>query len=100
MDEYFAILDYVPPSDGDDHIFVQLTAPLPKLKSIRWYLHGEHAQTEGTEPSNNPKDEPASKPIVESYESKISISGISRPVGIYEPVYFELTECNFSCADL
>lgn len=100
LDEYFAIVDYAPPSDGDDHIFVPLTAPLPKSKAIRWYLHGEHAQLKGTEPSNNLKNEPASKPIVESYGPKISIPGISRPVGIYELVYFKPTECNFSCAEL
>lgn len=108
------IVDYFPHegrpgSTADDHIFVQLTKPMSGAQGIRWFVYSLHAQLEGTEPNNNPKDEaaatpkkkeepPAAKPI--DYGPTISIPGISRPVGIHEPVYFEPTVCNFTWAEM
>ena len=87
-----------------NHIFFQLADELPKQKGIRWFAHGMHVQIEGTEPSNNPVDEPAEKPpanqLKTDYGPQISIPGISRLVGIYEPIYFEPTVCNFTWAEL
>lgn len=93
-----------PDSTADDHIFVQLKQPIQGYEGIRWFIHGLHAQVEGTEPNNNPKEDPSptSKTATVSksktaenqppdYGSKISIPGISRPVGINEPIYFEPT---------
>ncbi|MEO0771370.1 MAG: D-Ala-D-Ala carboxypeptidase family metallohydrolase, partial [Cyanobacteria bacterium J06649_4] len=76
---------------------------------IRWFVYGLHAQLEGTEANNDPKDEPADKPEKPSvapaakpadYGPKISIPGISRLVGIHEPVYFEPNVCNFTWAEM
>ncbi|MGD1897261.1 MAG: D-Ala-D-Ala carboxypeptidase family metallohydrolase [Phormidesmis sp.] len=109
------IVDYLPhegrpDSAADDHVFVQLAKPLEGHQGIRWFVYGLHAQLEGTEPNNDPKDEAAEKPAEKTaekpvekavnYGPKISIPGISRPVGIYEPVYFEPTVCNFTWAEM
>ncbi|MEL6490896.1 MAG: D-Ala-D-Ala carboxypeptidase family metallohydrolase [Cyanobacteria bacterium J06621_3] len=107
------VVDYLPYegnplSTADDHVFFQLAKPLDGHQAIRWFVYGLHAQVEGTEPNNNPKDEPAPKPPTSQpaapqpvdYGPTISIPGISRPVGIYEPVYFEPTVCNFTWSEL
>ncbi|MEL6471879.1 MAG: D-Ala-D-Ala carboxypeptidase family metallohydrolase [Cyanobacteria bacterium J06623_4] len=107
------IVDYFPhegrPGTADDHIFVQLAKPLEGYQGIRWFVYGLHAQLEGTESDNDPKDEPDEAPAASvstserkpvDYGPKISIPGISRPVGIYEPVYFEPAVCNFTWAEL
>lgn len=103
------IVDYLPyeglpNSTADDHIFIQLAQPLEGHQGIRWFVYGLHAKIEGTEPDNDPHDEPA--PVKEpnraskDFGPKISIPGISRPVGIYEPVYFEPSVCNFTWAEM
>ena len=112
------IVDYFPHegrpnSTADDHVFVQLSHPIEGHQAIRWFVYGLHAQLEGTEPGNNPKDEAAEMPVNSGsaeeeaptakpvdYGPTISIPGISRPVGIYEPVYFEPAVCNFTWAEL
>jgi hypothetical protein len=105
----FSIVDHRPwagnvASANDDHTFFQLAEALPEQKGIRWFAHGMHTQIEGTEPHNNPQDEPAALPPDDKAETdygpKITIPGISRLVGIYEPVYFEPTVCNFTWAEL
>ncbi|PZO59897.1 MAG: hypothetical protein DCF15_03020 [Phormidesmis priestleyi] len=101
----------LPNSTADDHLFVQLAQPLEGHNAIRWFVYGLHAKVEGTEPDNNPKDEPAvprpaptpeekaaAKP--RSYGPTIAIPGIGRPVGIYEPMYFEPSVCNFTWAEM
>ena len=115
------IVDHAPyegvqDSTADDHVFVQLKQPLQGYQGIRWFIYGLHAQVEGTEPDNNPQEEPdtpsvAASPKTQSskgnnaksqpkdYGPKISIPGISRPVGIHEPVYFEPTPCNFTWSE-
>lgn len=112
------IVDHAPyegvqDSSADDHVFVQLKQPLQGYDGIRWFIYGLHAQVEGTEPDNNPQEEtepsdaPAPPAVVEPSDSSkpkdygptISIPGISRPVGIHEPVYFEPTPCNFTWAE-
>ncbi|NJM99278.1 MAG: DUF882 domain-containing protein [Phormidesmis sp. RL_2_1] len=94
-------------STADDHIFLQLAKPLEGHQGIRWFVYGLHAKVEGTDPDNDPQqDEPepeketqsAAKP--KDFGPTISIPGISRPVGIYEPVYFEPSVCNFTWAEL
>ena len=110
------IVDHAPyegiqDSTADDHVFIQLKQPIKGYEGIRWFIYGLHAQVEGTEPDNNPKEEPedadrAIAPIEPSdkqqpvdYGRKISIPGISRLVGVNEPVYFEPTHCNFTWAE-
>lgn len=109
------VVDYLPyegnrESSADDHVFFQLAEPMEGHQAVRWFVYGLHAQMEGTEPGNDPKDEPAppspnldgdkpsTKPV--DFGPKISIPGISRPVGIYEPVYFEPTVCNFTWSEM
>ena len=92
-------------SEADDHVFVQLDKPMDNCQGIRWFVYGLHAKVEGTEPNNNPQqDEPepkAAKPQrTQDFGPKISIPGISRPVGIYEPIYFEPSVSNFTWAEL
>ena len=91
-------------SEADDHVFVQLDRPLEGHQGIRWFVYGLHAKVEGTEPKNNPKqDEPvtnvAEPTPAPDFGPTISIPGISRPVGIYEPIYFEPSVSNFSWAE-
>ena len=107
----------LPESAADDHVFVQLQQPLQGYEGIRWFIYGLHAQIEGTEPGNNPKEDddngsvaapktvskapaekqPSAQPL--DYGRKISIPGISRLVGVNEPIYFEPAPCNFTWAE-
>lgn len=114
------IVDHAPyegvqDSTADDHVFVQLKQPIQGYEGIRWFIYGLHAQVEGTDPDNNPKEEevPALTATDDSssiattkgieqpkdYGPKVAIPGISRPVGIHEPIYFEPTPCNFTWAE-
>ena len=88
-------------SEADDHVFVQLDEPMEGHQGIRWFVYGLHAKVEGTEPNNNPKDEPAPAPKQEviDFGPKVFIPGISRPVGIYEPIYFQPSASNFTWAE-
>lgn len=93
---------------NDDHVFIQLAEPLNGQPGIRWFVYGHHAHIEGTDPGNDPKDEPAEQQTEaiakakadKDYGPKISIPGISRPVGIYEPIYFEPSVSNFTWSEL
>lgn len=101
----FEIVDHHPyagagASANDDHVFIQLAKPLPKCAGLRWFVHGMHSKVEGTEPGNNPKDEPASPNPAKGYGPLIALPGISRDVGVYEPVYFEPSPSNFTWAEL
>lgn len=105
----FDIVDHfpyegLPNTTADDHIFVQLTQPMPEHQGIRWFVYGSHAKVEGTLPNNDPQDEPDPEPDpVEKKKDlgpKINLPGISRPVGIYEPVYYEPTASNFTWAEM
>lgn len=111
-----------PNSTADDHVFVQLEKPIEGCQ--RWFIYGLHAKLEGNEANNNPQQDPPSKLPVQSISSAvnpavnpaispaispvkapdfgptISIPGISRPVGIYEPIYFEPKASNFTWAEL
>nr|WP_255516239.1 D-Ala-D-Ala carboxypeptidase family metallohydrolase [cf. Phormidesmis sp. LEGE 11477] len=95
-------------SINDDHEFVQLAQPLPNQPGIRWFVYGLHSQIEGTDPGNDPHDEPianqdaaiAQAKADKAYGPKISLPGISRPVGVFEPVYFEPTVCNFTWSEM
>ena len=119
------IVDHAPyegiqDSTADDHVFIQLKQPLQGYEGIRWFIYGLHAQVEGTDPDNNPQEEESTtqkattpkannsastdntstkKTDKPDYGPTISIPGISRPVGIYEPIYFEPTPCNFTWAE-
>ena len=69
---------------------------------LRWFIAGAHAKVEGTQPTNNPKDValgPVEVAQPASYGRTISIPGISRPVGILEPIYFEPSKSNFTWAE-
>jgi hypothetical protein len=80
-----------PDTANDDHYFVQLASPIEGHQGVRWFIYSLHAQIEGVEINNDPKDEPAPKdePTHPSDTGpKISLPGISRQVGIYEPVYW------------
>ncbi|MGC1308587.1 MAG: D-Ala-D-Ala carboxypeptidase family metallohydrolase [Phormidesmis sp.] len=90
-----------PDTPNDDHLFIQLANPLEGHRGIRWFVYGLHSKVEGVEPDNNPKqDEPVVKPAKSTDTGpKISIPGISRPIGIYEPVYYEPSVSNFTWAE-
>ena len=85
----------------DDHLFIQLKDALNGHKGIRWFVPSADLRIEGTELGNDPKDSPA-PPIAKAQDfgPKISIPGISRAVGIYEPVYFEPTVSNFTWSEM
>lgn len=73
-------------------------------QGIRWFIYGLHAKVEGTEPNNNPhQDKPTPEPAkpkkAPDFGPTISIPGISRPVGIYEPIYFQPGVSNFTWAE-
>lgn len=89
-------------TENDDHLFIQLADPLADSRGIRWFVYGLHVKVEGNEPDNNPKqDEPIEKPKVKTdYGPTISLPGISRPVGIYEPIYHQPKPSNFTWAEL
>lgn len=95
-------------SKYDDHEFVFLAEQLADQRSCRWFFYGLHGRIEGTDPGNDPQDEPVegqSLAITAAQEKKdygptISLPGISRAVGIYEPVYFEPTVCNFTWSEM
>ena len=116
--EVISCFDYDgnPTVDTDDHLFFQLAAPLDGHQGLRWFVYGRHAKIEGAEPDNNPNDEPAPAPTSRNaaqpkstpstkaapkdYGPTISIPGISRPVGIHEPVYFEPRPSNFTWSEI
>lgn len=80
-----------PDTNTDDHYFVQLQKPVEGVQGVRWFIYSLHAQIEGTEPNNNPQDAPVEQPVRSQPEDtgpKITLPGISRPVGILEPVYW------------
>jgi hypothetical protein len=87
------------PAPVDDHYFVQLTEPLQGHQEARWFIYSLHVQIEGVETENDPKDEPDPEPEPKPADTgpKISLPGISRQVGIYEPVYWG---SNFTWAEL
>jgi hypothetical protein len=89
-------------SQADDHVFVELDKPIEGHQ--RWFIYGLHAKVEGTEANNNPRQDPAPMTPAASqlaanapnYGPAISIPGINRPVGIYEPIYFQPNASNFT----
>ena len=91
-------------SEADDHVLVQLDRPMEGHQGIRWFIYGLHAKVEGTEPNNNPKQdkptpEPAKPPKAPDFGPTIFIPGISRPIGIYEPIYLQPSASNFTWAE-
>ncbi|MEL6554538.1 MAG: D-Ala-D-Ala carboxypeptidase family metallohydrolase [Cyanobacteria bacterium J06621_11] len=107
IDSYFEY-EGIPSVDTDDHVLFQLAKPIDGHPGLRWFIYSRHAKIEGAEPNNNPKDEPApaaasanSQPAKpKDYGPTISLPGISRPVGIYEPVYFQPQPSNFTWSEL
>jgi hypothetical protein len=51
-----------PDTPNDDHYFLQLVSPLEGHQGVRWFIYSLHAQIEGVEINNDPKDEPVPKP--------------------------------------
>ncbi|MEO0884667.1 MAG: D-Ala-D-Ala carboxypeptidase family metallohydrolase [Cyanobacteria bacterium J06648_10] len=103
-DTVLDVLTQIPfEGDGaqDEHLLVQLAKPL--LNGQRClFVEADAARLEGTEPGNDPKDSPAepARPAAPDFGPTIRLPGISRPVGIYEPVYFEPAKCNFTWSEL
>ncbi|MGB3571093.1 MAG: D-Ala-D-Ala carboxypeptidase family metallohydrolase [Phormidesmis sp.] len=90
-----------PDSEADDHVLVQLAQPFNGHQGLRWFVYGLHARVEGVEPNNNPKDQPVPKPVDKTdFGPKINLPGISRPVGIYEPVYHQPSASHFTWSEL
>jgi len=90
------------PGADDDNYYVRLVEPPAEgVSELNWFISAEHVQIDGTEPTNDPKDEPATniKAVPKDYGPTINIPGISRPVGIYEPIYFEPKPSNFTWAE-
>lgn len=89
-----------PGTDTGDHYYIQLAEPVEGSQGIRWFVYSLHAQIEGLQIGNNPQDTPAPAPRKESQEDtgpKITLPGISRLIGIYEPVYWD---SNFSWSEM
>ena len=104
--------DGVPAVDTDDHVLFQLAKPLPGHQGLRWFIYGRHARVEGAEAHNNPQESvvsaqpttapactPAKQAKKKDFGPTIAIPGISRPVGIHEPVYFEPSPSNFTWSE-
>ena len=106
--DVFPIVDHAPynaqmGSDAPNHTFVQLASSVRGATALRWFVDGATAEIEGTELKNDPKDEPAATPKdlkADDFGPTISIPGISRPVGIYEPIYFEPKRSNFTWSEM
>ena len=91
------------PGAKDDHYYVQLVEPPAQgVDRLEWFVAAEDVKLEGTEPDNDPIDEPVEvkQREQENFGPTISIPGISRPVGIYEPIYFEPEHSNFTWSEL
>ncbi|MEO1682647.1 MAG: D-Ala-D-Ala carboxypeptidase family metallohydrolase [Cyanobacteria bacterium J06631_12] len=88
-----------PPGEDGEHVLVQVEEPIQGQN--RWFIPSAAAQIEGNEPDNNPKDSPDDgiTPPSPDFGPTIQLPGISRPVGIYEPVYFEPARCNFTWSE-
>lgn len=93
----------VPNSEADDHVLVQLDQPIAGHQCTRWFIYGPHAKVEGTEPKNDPQQDkpipPLAPPQKPDFGPTISIPGISRPVGIYEPICFQPSQSHFTWAE-
>lgn len=90
------------PGAADDHYYIRLAAPVAEgIDELGWFVSAADVQLEGTEAANNPQDEPATKATSElnDFGPTIALPGISRPVGIYEPIYFEPVPSNFTWAE-
>ena len=85
------------PGAADDHLCVRLVEAPQDTDERNWFIYALHAKTEGTDPDNNPQDSAAAPS--RDYGEQFEIPGISRLVGIYEPVYFEPKSSNFTWAE-
>ncbi|MGB3297329.1 MAG: D-Ala-D-Ala carboxypeptidase family metallohydrolase [Phormidesmis sp.] len=106
--EYF-LCEADPNTKADDHLFVQLAGPLAESQNLRWFVESPAARLEGIASQDKPVPKPidskpvAAKPVAAKpvdFGKKIRIPGISRPVGINEPVYHEPIACNFTWSEL
>ena len=79
---------------ADDHFFIQLAQPLPDQQNLRWFVYSLHAKLEGVASQDQPA--PPKPPGKTDFGKQIRLPGISRPVGIYEPVYHEPVASNFT----
>lgn len=79
----YAPYEGAPNSDGDDHVYVELTDSIDSTGESRWFVYGMHCKIEGTEPDNDPNDE---EPVRLSGPT-IRVPGISVPVGLTQPIY-------------
>ena len=95
--ESYSLIDGEP-GTADDHLYVRLEKPLKTSDERNWFVYGLDCKVEGTEPSNDPQDEPAKG--VRDYGPQIEVPGISRIVGIHEPIYLEPQRSNFTWSEL
>lgn len=79
------------PGADDDHLFIELRKPpAPEFDQKRWFVYAQHAQIEGNEPGNDPKDKPVPDlPKLSDVGPTAKVPGISAPVGAYQPIYVE-----------
>ena len=83
---------------ADDHFFVQLAQPLSDQQNLRWFVYSPHVKLEGIASQDQPAPP---QPVGQTdFGKKIKLPGISRPVGIYEPVYHEPTASHFTWNEL
>lgn len=80
------------------HLFVQLAEPIAEEQNLRWFVETPHVRLEGMASGD--------KPFPRSFRSRgdfgrsIQLPGISRPVGVNEPVYHEPVASNFTWSEL
>lgn len=96
--EYF-LYEADPNTKADDHLFVQLAEPLTEEQNLRWFVESPDARLEGIASHDKPVSKPVESRSVD-FGEKIKIPGISRLVGINEPVYHEPVACNFTWSEL
>ena len=84
-------------TQSDNHIFVQLAQPFADQQNLSWFVENPHIRIESSEL----KDEPAPKLTRGvDYGSNIHLPGISRPVGVNEPIYHEPNPSHFTWSEL
>ena len=96
VEHFLHVADALP--EMNRHLFVQLAAPIADEQNLRWFVETSYVRLEETAS----EDKPFSKPFGSrgDFGRPIQLPGISRPVGVNEPVYHEPVASNFTWSEL
>ncbi len=83
-------------TQSDNHILIELAQPFADQSNLRWFVESASVRIESSEL----KDEPEPSTRGANYGKKIQLPGISRLVGINEPVYHEPEASHFTWREL